>query len=178
MYNVMYILQMCLCTAAAAAVEEAYLASARYTPPFPSGAFAMLWDDARIILPSGVKQGSCPCGAAHSSTTAAHACSLQTEGTECCHANVLWFHVSQLKCDTTTCSAWQYAERRHGHPNQCCPTVQALHWRLQIQDTGFNTSKWQVCGRLHTSMIDGSSCSHQSSVLDVFHANAVIRPIS
>lgn len=33
----------------------------------------MLWDDAMMILPSGVKQGSCPCGAGHSSATA-HAC--------------------------------------------------------------------------------------------------------
>lgn len=46
--------------------KEAYLASARYTPPLPSGAFARLWDDAMMILPSGVKHGSCPCGAAHS----------------------------------------------------------------------------------------------------------------
>lgn len=46
--------------------KEAYLASARYTPPLPSGAFARLWDDAMMILPSGVKHGSCPCSAAHS----------------------------------------------------------------------------------------------------------------
>ena len=50
---------------AAAAAREAHLASARYTPPLPSGAFARLWGDAMMILPSGVKHGSCPCSAAN-----------------------------------------------------------------------------------------------------------------
>ena len=51
-----------LCTAVA--VREANLARARYTPPLPSGAFAMLSGDAMMILPSGVKHGNCPCSAA------------------------------------------------------------------------------------------------------------------